>query len=304
MITKIVKIIVSQFFLLLCVFGSQIAFAQDEVLSIETHQVVLNVTITDSKKIYITDLKLKDFKIFEDKIEQEISGVGFEETPFAATIILDASGSMENKISLARAACLNFVEGIREDDVFAIFGFTKDKVKKLLDFTSIKDIPDNVWDLQANGNTPLYDSLLEAIDGLSKRSEKRRAILVVSDGADTSSKSNIDNVIRKAVEFSVMIYAVDMSDATLFKTGRKDTGVEALRKLSNQTGGKFIPVAGGQELRDAFAQTAVELSKQYTLFYDSSNGTPDGKWRAIEVRVTRPSLNIRTKQGYYGRKKK
>jgi len=279
--------------------------AQGETISVETNLVVINVTVTDTNDHYVLGLKPEDFKIFEDNSPQKISSFGLEEIPFAAAIMLDISGSMEHKLSLTRAACAYFVERIREGDTFSIYGFGGSKVTMYQDFTEIRDIPDKLWDVHSRGQTPLYDAIVTAADALSKRPEKRRAILIVSDGADTSSRASVDQALRKAAAAHATIYGVDMSDSTVFgpSYSPRNSGTEVLKMLATKSGGMFFRVPGGSKLRDAFVQTVEELRNQYTLTYASSNESFDGRWRSIEVRVSRPQLNIRTRQGYYARKK-
>jgi Ca-activated chloride channel family protein len=276
---------------------------QGETISVETNLVVVNVTVTDANDRYVSGLKAEDFKLFEDNSQQKISSFGLEETPFAATIMLDISGSMEHKITLTRASCTYFVDRIREGDTFSIYSFGGSKVTMYQDFTEIRDIPDKIWDLRAQGHTPLYDAIVTGSDALLKRPEKRRAILIVSDGADTNSRASVDQALRKAVAAQVAIYGVDMSDSSVYGASALKTGTEVLKMLANKTGGRFFRVPGGSQLRDAFVQTVEELRNQYTLTYDSSNERFDGRWRSIEVRVARPQLNIRARQGYYARKK-
>ncbi len=275
----------------------------EDVISMETNLIVVNLTVTDAIESYVTGLKADDFKIFEDAKPQKILSVSFDEAPFAAAILLDASGSMGNKLSLARAACGNFISGTRDGDVIAVYSFSGFKVKTLQDFSEMRDVPDAVWDMKANDDTPLYDAIVKASEGLSQRPERRRAILVVSDGADTKSKASLDDATRKSTDANALIYAVDMSDKAVFKSDRRDNGAEVMKMLANKTGGRFISTPGGAQLREAFAGTVEELRRQYTLTYESTNEKLDGKWRAIEVRVARPGLNIRSRQGYYARKK-
>jgi Ca-activated chloride channel family protein len=260
--------------------------SEEEVISFETNLVVVNVTITDPKDRYVTGLKVEDFNILEDNSPQRILSFGFEETPFAAAILLDTSASMEKKLTLERSACANFVDGMRERDHFAIFSFGGARVKRLQDFTEVRDIPDSIWDLRAEGNTPLYDAIVKAADALAKRPERRRAILVVSDGADTQSKATLDLAMRRVVGAYISIYAVDLTDASVYGAPPRDNGAE------------------GHKLREAFATTVNELRRQYTLTYESTNDREDGRWRAIEVRVARPKLNIRSRQGSYARRRK
>lgn len=278
---------------------------QDEnTISLDTDLVVLNVTIKDAKNRYVPGLKREDFKVHEDRTQQKILDFSFEETPFAAVILLDTSASMEKKLSLERAACSQFVAGIRDGDTVAIYSFGGMKVKTLQDFTEVRDVPDSVWSMKAEGETPLYDALVKAAEGLAKRPERRRAILVVSDGADTKSKATLDQAMRKITGAHAAVYAVDLSDATVYGAQPRDNGAEVMKTIAEKTGGQFFRTAGGSKLRDAFADTVEELRHQYTLTYESTNDRFDGKWRAIEVRISQPQFTVRTRQGYYSQKGK
>ena len=277
--------------------------AQD-VMKFETNLVVLNVTVTDGSDRYVPGLRREDFKIFEDKAPQTIVDFNSAEKPFAVAILLDTSLSMQSKLTLARAACAKFVEGLREGDTFAIYSFGGMKVKLMQDFTEIRDVPDSVWDLRVDGETPLYDAITQSADALAQRPERRRAILVVSDGADTKSKATLDQALRKTLDAQASIYAVDLSDASVYKAQPRDTGAQIMKEMAAKTGGKFYPSAGGSELRDAFTKTIDELRQQYTLTYESTNEKYDGKWRVVEVKVAKPLVNVRTRQGYYAKKQK
>jgi len=274
-----------------------------DTLKFETNLVVLNVAITDINGHYVNGLKEKDFSIFEDKKQQQIIDFISDERPFSVAILLDTSLSMEKKLTLARAACAKFVEELRVGDTFAIYSFGGFKVKLHQDFTEIHDVPDSVWDMKVDGETPLYDAIVKASDALAQRPERRRAILVVSDGADTKSSATMDRALRRSLDASVSIFAVDLSDASVYKAQPRDNGAEVMKDLAAKTGGRFFAVAGGGKLRDAFTDTVDELRQQYTLTYESNNERFDGKWRAVEVRITKPH-SVRTRQGYYARKQK
>ncbi|HEU0185916.1 MAG TPA: VWA domain-containing protein [Blastocatellia bacterium] len=275
----------------------------EAVISMETNLIVVNVTVTDALENYVAGLKIEDFKILEDLAPQRILDLTIDEAPFAAAILLDGSGSMGAKLSLARAACGNFLSELRDGDMAAVYSFGGFKVKKLQDFSESREAPDALWDMNARDDTPLYDAIVQAAEALAQRPERRRAIIVVSDGADTRSKASLDQATRKTMEANALIYAVDMSDRAVFKSERKDNGAEVMKMLAAKTGGRFIATPGGAQLRDAFAGTVEELRRQYTLTYESTNEKLDGKWRAIEVRLGRPGLNVRARQGYYARKK-
>jgi Ca-activated chloride channel homolog len=275
----------------------------EERLSLETNQVLVNVTVTDLQENYVPGLKAKDFQIFEDRQPQRVVGFSFEETPFAAAILFDTSGSMGPKLSLARAACSHFAARIREGDSVAIYTFGGTKVTQLQDFTEVRDVDLALWETKADGETPLYDAVVRAAEDLTKREEKRRVIVVLSDGADTKSRATLEQALRQVTDAGILVYAVDMSEAALGRGGPRDTGAEVLKTMAAKSGGRFFPTPGGDKLRDAFAQTVEELRRQYTLAYEPTNEKRDGKWRTIEVRVTRPALKVRARQGYYSPKK-
>lgn len=278
--------------------------AGQDVISVETNLVVVNVTVTDALEKYVRGLRRENFRLFEDKRPQRIVSLSVEESPFAAAILLDCSGSMEHKMTLARAACTSFVDGIREGDNFAIYSFAGTKVKQQQPFGEVKDVGDFVWDLRPDGMTPMYDAIVKAAQDLAERPEKRRAILLVSDGGDSTSRASFDEAVRQAALANVIVYCVDLSDRGVFRTTPRDNGGEIMKTLAAKTGGRFYSVPAGPQLKDAFAQTVEELRNQYTLTYEPNNEKRDGKWRTIEVQLTKPELKVRARQGYYAPKDK
>ncbi len=289
--------------LFLVLFSLTLAlFAQngdDETIKIDSSLVVLNATISDAKNgKVISGLKEPQFKILEDGVEQKVDFFAAEETPFAAVILLDTSGSMEQRVSLARSATINFLDGLRREDTAAIYNFDS-KVSLVQDFSNSRDLPERVFDLKANGMTVLNDAIFKAAQQLSNRPEKRRAIIVLSDGADTSSKLSADKALKAATAANATIYTVDMSAPDVGANIRDRMQSQgALKNFAEKTGGVFVATPGGAAMREAFKNIVQELGAQYTLAYQPSNTKKDGKWRAIELRVARPNLSIRTRKGY------
>ncbi len=273
--------------------------AAGEVVSIETSLVVLNVTITDGKDRSVAGLAVTDFRVFENQAQQRIASFSFDEMPFAAVILLDTSVSMMNKMGLAQAACARFVTGVREGDSVAIYGFGGTTVRLLRDFAGAQEGADPLRDVRAEGNTPLYDGLIAAANALAKRPERRRAIVLISDGADTKSRATLADAARKVIAAGIAVYSVDLSDSAVYGISQRDNGAEVLKALSAKTGGRYFSVPGGNKLRDAFTRTVDELRNQYTITYEPTNDRHDGRWRAIEVLITRPKLKVRTRQGYF-----
>jgi len=283
--------------MVLLMAGSLFCLGQgDDVIKVDSSVVVVNAAITDSSGKAVGGLKERQFSIFEDGIEQKISSFGAESTPFAAVILLDTSGSMEERVSLARSATIEFLYGLRRDDVAEIYNFDS-KVRQVQDFSNQRDLRDSFYDLKADGNTVLNDAVYQAAADLSKRSEKRRAILVLSDGADTASSKSFDKAIKAALAANATIYTVDMSPIGA-GASTPNLGRGALKDLAQKTGGTFIATPGGVAMRDAFRRICDELGQQYTLTYEPANTKKDGKWRVIEVRVAKPNLMIRTRKGY------
>lgn len=274
----------------------------DEVISVDSDLVVLNALIKDNSGRVVSGLKKEDFSVFENGIEQPISLFSAEETPFAAVILIDTSGSMEQSVSLARAAAIKFLDGLRPDDHVAIYRFDS-KVSLVQDFSNSRDVSEKIFDLRSYGMTSLNDAVFKAAMLLNARPEKRRAIVVLSDGADNQSSRSSSRALREALNANAVIYTVDMAP-THSTQGQRQQNRGALRNFSDKTGGMFVSTPGGVAMRDAFENIVKELGVQYTLAYTPLNEKKDGKWRDIELRVRRPGLTIRTRKGYTAEKVK
>lgn len=289
--------------LLILAFSNFTIFAQEEEneLIINSSLVVLNATITDDKGVLVSGLKQDEFRVFEDGKEQKIEFFESQKTPFAAVILIDTSGSMEQRIALATSAAINFLDGLRFDDKAAIYNFDS-KVAMVQDFSNLRDITPKIFDLKARGMTVLNDGIYQAAMLLAKRPEKRRAIIVLSDGADTQSGRSASKALKAALQSEATIYTVDMSGIVGGGRDRmQNQGV--LKNFAKKSGGKFVETPGGVQLREAFKNIVDELGNQYTFGYQPTNTKTDGKWREIEVKIKRPNLKIRTRDGYYADKK-
>jgi Ca-activated chloride channel family protein len=207
---------------------------------------------------------------------------------------------MEQRVTLARSAAIQFLNGIRAEDFVAIYKFDS-KVEIVQDFSNIGVLNDRVFDLTAFGMTVLNDAVVKAAAALTKRPEKRKAIIVLSDGADTSSGASSDKALKAALAVNATIYTVDMSATDSRVPKAQNQGV--LKKYAEKSGGRFVATPGGIAMREAFKRIVEELGQQYTIAYQPANTKGDGKWRAIEVVVSRPNLTVRTRKGYNAPKK-
>ena len=287
------------FSILLLISNTALAQDDDDVIRVNTELVVINVTVTDSAGNYVRALRASDFKVFEDgKLVDPKSIVGFalQEAPYASVVLIDSSGSMEQRIILARSGAIRFLDGLRDEDVAAVYRFDS-KVERVQNFTGGRDLAPLAYGIRAKGMTTLNDAIVEAAQALAQRPEKRKAIIVLSDGADTSSKASSAKAIESALEVGASIYAVDMSSIEIAGSNRRQSA-GSLKEFAEKTGGRFITTPGGPELRDAFKGIAEELGQQYTLSYRPLNRERDGKWRALEVRVSKPEMQVRARKGY------
>lgn len=273
---------------------SEVQDQDDDVVRVTTDLVVVNATVVDKDGRFVPGLKRPDFQVFEDGVAQRISTFTAEETPFAAAILLDTSGSMESRLTLGRGAALRFLDGLRDQDVAAFYNFDT-KVEQLQDFSPGRDLPAKAYGLNSRTLTALNDAVLKAADDLSKREEKRRAIVVLSDGGENYSRASGDKALDHALQAGATIYAVNMGE----QGPKRDlAATSVLKKFADKSGGRYIDTPGGQELRDAFAEIAQELGRQYTIGYRSTNRAHDGKWRAIEVKLQLSGVTVRSRKGY------
>ena len=279
----------------------------DEPVQLHSDLVVVNLIVTDEKGQYAQGLSAAEFKVTEDDTAQPIDSFLAEEASFAAAILIDTSGSMDYKFGLVRAAAASFIDHIRDNDQVAVYGFN-DKIRLFQDFSDLRDISEYVWDAKAENDTRLYDCADEAITALEKRAEKRKAILVISDGWDTTSrKASFDSVMKKSLARGITIYSIDLVEDSL-RLGNSSAvlglrrGQNEMKEFATQTGGRYIHTPQGDKLEEAFTGIVDELRNQYTLTYYSTNKKRDGRWRKLNIAVSRPGLTTRTRKGYWAPK--
>ncbi len=286
--------------------STAVMFAQDDddVIRTNTDVVVLNLTVTDKSGQYVKGLKLSDFKIYEDGVEvkkESIASFSLQEAPYAAVVLLDSSGSMEARFTIARSAAIRFLDGLRQEDVAAVYRFDS-KVERVQEFSGGRDLAPTAYAIRAKGMTTLHDAIVEAANTLASRPENRKAIVILSDGMDTFSKASSEKAVEAALAVGASIYAVDMSQMDVAGS-RKQPVAASLKSFAEKTGGRFVATPGGPALRDAFTGIADELGHQYTISYRPENKTRDGKWRSLEVKAQREDVSVRTRKGYRAPKK-
>ncbi len=266
--------------------------------------VSLNVTVTDAQNRYSTSLEQADFAVFEDGVRQELTFFNRRQQPIALSMLLDSSASMDDKIGTLQTAAVNFVRRLKASDLAQIVDFDS-RVEVRQEFTANQD------DLEAaiartapGGSTSLYNAIYIALKELKKVKPtaeddvRRQAIVVFSDGEDTSSLVSFDEVLDLAKRSETSIYTIALRGAESQSKGFREAEF-VLRQLAQETGGRsFFPLKV-DDLNGVYAQIGDELASQYTLGFTSKNQRRDGAWRSLVVQVLKPNLTPRTKRGYY-----
>ncbi len=261
----------------------------------------LNVTVTDNRDRFVTDLLEEDFSIYEDGITQEVSVFSREDLPIRMVLLIDTSASMDDKMSFAQSAAVNFVQEMKDDDLTEVVEFGS-KPHVLQPFTAdLEKLNRAIRMTQAGGTTQLYNALYISLKGLSRRRQdiRRQAIVVLSDGEDTSSLVTFERVMELAKETDVTIYTISLRRQGGRRSRAFSEAEFVLKKLAEETGGQWFFPERIEELTDVYARIATELKNQYNIGYVSNNPKRDGSWRRVVVQTTYPNLRVRTKLGYY-----
>jgi Ca-activated chloride channel homolog len=269
--------------------------------------VSLNVTVSEGSH-YVTDLTQDDFSVFEDGVKQDVTFFNSTHLPIALALLLDTSASMDTKLPTAQEAAIGFAKRLREQDLAEVIDFDS-RVVVLQNFTnSAADLEQAIRRTSAGGSTSMYNAVYIALKDLKKvvarnvEEIRRQAIVVLSDGEDTSSLLPFEEVLDLAKRSETAIYTIGLRENDATSTGSKlfREAEFVLRQLSQETGGRAFFPNHVSDLAGVYGQISDELSSQYTVGYTSKNGRRDGAWRRVVVRVNRPSTTARTKQGYFG----
>ena len=269
--------------------------------------VSLNVIVTDGTGHYVTDLAQSDFSVFEDGVKQDVTFFTRTNLPIALSLLLDTSASMENKLPTAQEAAIGFAKRLRQQDLAEVIDFDSRAVV-LQDFTNgAAQLEQAIKKTSAGGSTSLYNAVYIALKDLKKvvarnvDEIRREAIVVLSDGEDTSSLLSFEEVLDLAKRSETAIYTIGLrageGPATTTKGFKEAEFV--LRQFAQETGGRAFFPNQLSDLSAVYGQISDELSSQYTVGYTSRNSKRDGAWRRVVVRVNRPNLTARTKLGYF-----
>jgi Ca-activated chloride channel family protein len=270
---------------------------------VHTDLVTLTVTVTDTYGRFVTGLNQNAFQIMDDKTPQQITFFSDEDAPVSLGVVFDVSGSMGgDKIAKAREALAKFIDTSHSRDEYFLIGFNN-RAQLLLDHTRDSDsLLDKLTFIQTKGQTALYDATYLGVERVSRGAHPKRAILLISDGQDNSSRYTFTELRRLLKESDVIIYAVGIvdghDDSALGYTGRA-----ILEELAGVSGGKAFFPSTSAEMNDTFERIALELRTQYSIGYRPTNFANDGKWHKLKIKVQPPRgfprLFVRGREGYF-----
>jgi VWFA-related protein len=304
----------------------------DDVISVNTTEVLLPVTVRDSAGRLITDLLRKDFRVFEDGQEQILSDLSLRQVPVDVVLMVDASSSVANNLDDFRRAVAGFATHLTADDRISLIQFD-DRVLLLQDWTkSVAQLRRALRRIAPGMFTRFHDAMLLASRHQLPRANARHAIIVLTDGIDSGRGASFESALRAALQSQTTIYVVSnteierakkQSELTLALSGTSSSikfnelhiqdlrlGLQALDasenhldQLTSATGGRLYRPGSFSDLESIYTEVANELRHQYALYYSPSNRNRDGKFRKVRVETANPSHNVSARIGYYPTKR-
>lgn len=280
-----------------------------DAIKLETQLVILDVSVIDQNNTPVFSLAKEDFVVYEDKVKQEVDNVSREEVPLSFGIVIDTSGSMRSKLQTAADAGLSLIKQMRADDEAFIAQF-KAEPELVQDFTrDQRELEEALAELYTSGGTSLLDAIIATADyAHEKAKQRRRALIVITDGLDKNSSVKEKEVMEAMKEDEVQVYLVGFINedepAGLFGRAPAKRAKDLLTRLAEDSGGRAFFPKEVSEMAGIAAQIAKDMRTQYVVSYYPSNQTRDGKFRTVKVAINPKDsrkLIARTRQGYYAK---
>ena len=319
---------------LICLFAAVAASAQvDDPVNVDTSIVRVNIGVVDPRGRPITSLSRPNFSVFEDGVKQDISHFELASAPFSVVMMLDMSGSTKSFRQNIALSAARFLDALAPEDRVAVIEFYS-KVNVLNEFTTDRGrILHSIQVANGSGDTNLYKGLELALEKLAREGNRRKAIVVLTDGVDTRAKDRDREILSKlngqdiltalkpetnpvlaslldrADRLGVTIYPLalptgdpaKLADPTPAQVAMYSAARSRLQLVADRTGGTLNAITRLDEMGRLYATIAADLRTLYTIEYQPANLNKDGKWRAIRVEVSEPGLIARSRQGYFAK---
>jgi len=277
---------------------------KDFTLSLDVQLVALNVTVLDRKGSFVPGLIKDNFQVFENGQAQEVQLFSNEDVPLTIGLVVDSSGSMRDRRREVNSAALAFVEASKPEDEMFVVNFNEEVQLGLAPdqpFSSnVAQLREALSRLVVRGQTSLYDALWMALEHLKKGRHDKKALVILSDGADNASTRTFRETLTAAQRSQATIYSVG-----IYEPGSEDRDPKSLKELSRANGGEAVFPQSIDEVEAICRHFARTIRTQYTLGYSPSNTAKDGSYRALRVTASVPSSNkltVRTREGYFAPK--
>lgn len=290
----------------------------EELVRVNVRTVNLNAKVTDAAGKLIPDLTKDDFLIFEDNVAQEV--VHFEPitAPVNLVLLLDLSGSTKDRMKIMKKAAKKFIESLNPNTRIAVAAFTR-KFMLISDFTAdrklLKDRIDDVKNF--NSGTAFYDSMWATLDLFKEVQERRKAVVVLTDGVDNSISSEqyearhpFDELLARVAQEDATIYPIYFDteyEVTVKHRQGQDshesyvTARKQLQRIADDTGGTLFKAERAEDLEGVYQRVASELHTFYSVAYNPKDTNYDGRWRNVSIQIKGREAAVRTKRGFYAR---
>ncbi|HRI02940.1 MAG TPA: VWA domain-containing protein [Pyrinomonadaceae bacterium] len=271
---------------------------------IKTDLVTLTLTVTDLYGRYVSGLTKGAFTVIDNNQEQEVTFFSDSDAPVSVGVLFDVSGSMSGeKILKAKNALSRFIATSHPSDEYFLIAFNS-RAQLLLDRSRDGEaVLQKLTLVKPKDNTALYDAVYLGVERVTRGSHNKRALLIISDGQDNSSRYNFGEVRRLLRESDVVTYSVGIMNGNDSSSSTGMQGQAFLDEISSVTGGKAFYPQTDVEMDEIFERIALELRNQYSIGYIPKDFQPDGKWRKVKVKVKPPRglprLSVRGREGYY-----
>lgn len=324
----------SLFALVFVIAASAATFGQvDDPVNVDTSIVRVNIGVVDQRGRPITNLDRPNFSVYEDGVKQDVTHFELASAPFSVVMMLDMSGSTKSFRQNIALSASRFLDALAPNDRVAVIEFYN-KVNVLNDFTTDRrTILHSITVANGSGDTNLYKGFDLALDKLAKEGNRRKAIVVLTDGVDTKARNQdrdflsklkgddvltaiksgrnqtLSAILDRADKLGVTIYPLalptgdpaKLADPTPVQIAMYTAARARLQLIADRTGGTLNAITRLDEMSRLYALIAADLRTLYTLEYQPANPAKDGKWRSIKVEVSDPSLIARSRQGYFAK---
>lgn len=270
-------------------------------LHVDADEVVLNCTVLDNKGELVNDLTRSNFQVFEDKTRQTVLSIQHQDTPVSIGLLVDNSGSMNSKRVAVASAALDLVKASNPQDETFVINFT-DQAYLDQDFTSdLQKLQKGLSHMSLSGGTALYDTVVTAADKMERSATRpRKALIIISDGDDNSSKLTLDNAVHRVQDMQgPIIYSIGL----LFGGDKSRHAKRDLQQLSSETGGIAFFPGSLKDIDSVAAEVARDIRNQYAIAYHSPRAF-NGGYHTVKVEARAQGhlkLTVYTRSGYFSK---